>query len=128
MHTQETFKMTYSAQQQAEVQAIRQKYLPREMSKLERLRRLDASVQKKAAKVSILAGTLGTLLFGVGMSLCLSELGNVFGAAGFPVGIGTGLVGLALLAWAYPLHQRTLRKERARIAPEVLRLTDELSQ
>jgi len=31
-----------------------------------------------------------------------------------------------VLAVAYPLYNRTLKKERERIAPEILRLTDEL--
>jgi len=37
-----------------------------------------------------------------------------------------GIIGMAVLAVAYPLYNRTLKKERERIAPEILRLTDEL--
>ena len=37
-----------------------------------------------------------------------------------------GVIGLAVVGVAYPLYNRTLKKERERIAPEILRLTDEL--
>ena len=42
------------------------------------------------------------------------------------VGIPVGIVGGALAALAYPVHSLITRHERERIAPEILRLTDEL--
>lgn len=36
------------------------------------------------------------------------------------------LAGIAVVALAYPLYARILKKERRRIAPEILRLTEEL--
>ncbi len=43
-------------------------------------------------------------------------------AAFFPV-IVIGILGIAL---AYPLYQRMVEKERARVAPEILKLSQEL--
>lgn len=126
METNKTFKMTYSAQQQQEIQSIRQKYLPPEEDKMEQLRALDARVGKKASTVSIAVGIIGTLLSGLGMSLIMSEFGAPLGPLAFPVGVGLGLIGIAVLACAYPLYQRTLKKERAKAAPEILRLSEEL--
>jgi len=37
-----------------------------------------------------------------------------------------GLVGMVMVAAAYPLFKRVLRKEREKIAPQILQLTDEL--
>ena len=37
-----------------------------------------------------------------------------------------GIIGMAVLAMAYPLYNCTIKKERERIAPEVLRLTEDL--
>lgn len=128
MEQKETFKMTYSAQQQEEIQSIRKKYLPPEESKMEQLRALDAQVNRRAARNSIGVGVLGTLLLGAGMSLCMTELGDIFGSAGFFLGVGVGVVGLITLACAYPLHEQTLKKEREKAAPDILRLTDELMQ
>ena len=42
------------------------------------------------------------------------------------VGIGLGVIGIILACLAYPLYNRTLKKEREKIAPDILRLTDEL--
>ncbi len=129
MENKESFRFTYSAAQQQEVENIRKKYLPPEENKLERLRKLDRSVYQKAQIWALSLGIIGTLLLGTGMSLFMSELGALLGlsqAVAMPVGICAGLVGMALVALAYPVYNRVLEKERRRIAPEILRLTEEL--
>lgn len=126
MESKDTFKMTYSAGQQEEIEEIRKKYVPKETSKMDQLRALDESAEKKATRVSILIGIIGTLIMGVGMSLTMTEIGNVLGTAAMPVGIVIGVLGIAILALAYPIYNRTLQKEREKIAPEILRLSDEL--
>ena len=126
MEDKESFKMTYSAQQQEEIQAIRQKYVPQAESKMDRLRALDARVTKKAAMVSILAGVIGAMILGCGMSLILSDFGAALGTAALPVGIIVGVIGMIPVALAYPVYNRTLKKEREKIAPQILQLTDEL--
>ncbi len=125
MENKDTFKMTYSAQQQEEVNQIRQKYAPKTPDKMEQLRALDASVEKKATAVSIAVGVIGTLILGIGMSLAMSDLGAILGSAAFIAGIIIGVVGIAVLGCAYPLYNRTLKKERKKIAPEILKLADE---
>lgn len=115
----ELFEFTYSAKQQEEVQKIRRKYAPREEDKMERLRRLDAGVTRKGTAAAVTAGTAGTLLLGVGMSCCM-----VWGL--FLVGVLVGCVGILCMALAYPLYEHITRREREKIAPEILRLTDEL--
>ena len=126
MEHNDSFKMTYSAQQQEEIQSIRQKYVPKEESKMDKLRALDARVTKKATMVSILVGMLGALILGCGMSLIMSDFGKALGDAAFPVGIVAGAFGIVLVALAYPVYHRTLKKEREKIAPQILQLTDEL--
>lgn len=124
----DTFQYTYSAAQQQEIENIRKKYLPPEEDKMEQLRKLDASVTTKAMVYSLAAGILGALILGTGMSLVMSELGNLLGALAMPVGVALGLIGLVLVALAYPLYNHTLKKERQRIAPLILQLTEELMQ
>lgn len=118
---QTSFQYTYSAAEQEELKKIRSKYLPPEEDKMETLRRLDAQASQKATRLSILLGLVGALILGLGMSCCMVWAGGWF----FP-GIVIGVVGMALVALAYPVYSRTLQKERERIAPEILRLTDEL--
>lgn len=123
---EETFRFTYSAQQQEEVEAIRKKYLPEEEDKMAQLRKLDASVGRKGMAASIVLGVIGSLLLGLGMSLFMTDLGAFLGAFSMILGIPVGLIGLVLVALAYPLYNHITKKERERIAPEILRLTDEL--
>lgn len=121
-----SFEYTYSAQRQKEVEEIRKQYLPEEEDKLEKLRRLHAIPTQKAQAASLAVGIIGALILGTGMSLCMTELGAALGILALPLGIPVGLAGLIMVALAYPLYIRILRKERTKIAPEILRLTDEL--
>jgi len=122
------FEYTYSAQQQREVEAIRKEYLPKEEDKMEQLRKLHAIPTQKAQSASIAIGIIGALILGTGMSLCMTELGAVLGSFSTVLGILVGLIGIVLVSIAYPIYSRTLKRERERIAPEILRLTDELIQ
>lgn len=117
----DTFHYTYSARQQDEVRKIRQKYIPVEENKMERLRRLDQSAQRKGTAVALIFGIIGTLLLGTGMS-CIMVKGEVL----FIPGIIIGTAGIVLISLAYPMYIRITKKEREKIAPEIIRLTDEL--
>ena len=113
---QETFNYTYSARLQQEVENIRKNYLPPEEDKMEKLRKLHNSATQKAVVWSLVIGILGTLIMGTGMSLAMTDMGKHFG-------LSSGLLAIAL---AFPIYNRVLKKERERIAPEILRLSDEL--
>lgn len=116
----EKFSYTYSAKEQEEVNRIRKKYVT-EDNKMDQLRRLDAGVTAKATSVSIIVGIVGALIMGIGMCCTM-----VWQGVWFIPGIIIGLIGLAVLALAYPVYQKVLKKERDKIAPEIIRLTDEL--
>lgn len=129
MENKEGFDYTYSAAQQQEVENIRKKYLPQEESKLETLRRLHRSATQKAQTWALTLGVMGALIMGTGMSLLMSDLARVLQigqAMAMTVGIAAGLVGMILVALAYPVYNRVLSKERQRIAPQILQLSEEL--
>ena len=115
------FTYTYSASQQEELKRIRQKYLPPEEDKMELLRRLDRSAAQKGTTAALIFGVLGTLMLGLGMSCTMVWTDTLLGP-----GIIVGCVGIAMIILANPLYQRITKKEREKIAPEILRLTDEL--
>ena len=115
------FQYTYSAREQEEVKRIRSKYLPREEDKMEQLRRLDSQVSQRATVNALAVGFLGTLIFGLGLCCCL-----VWAGGWFVPGVVLGVIGFAILGMATPVYNRTLAKEREKIAPEILRLTEEL--
>lgn len=117
----ESFNFTYSAKEQEELNKIRQKYAPKEENKMEQLRRLDQSVTNKGTMVAIVIGVIGALLFGVGMCCTM-----VWKSVWFIPGIIIGLVGIGIVAVAYPVYIHVTKKEREKIAPEILRLTEEL--
>ena len=126
MENKEGFSFTYSAAQQQEIENIRKKYLPPQEDKMEQLRKLHHSATQKAQAASIAIGVIGTLILGTGMSLFMTKLGSALGNLSMVIGIIVGLIGMVLVALAYPIYNKVLKKERARIAPEILRLTDEL--
>lgn len=117
-----TFEYTYSAKQQQEIQNIRKKYLPKEEDKMELLRRLDKSAARKGTALSVVVGVIGCLILGVGM--CCTMIWPDFW---FVPGIFIGAVGIALIAAAYPLYSHITQKERQKLAPQILKLTEELS-
>lgn len=128
MENESVFAYTYSAEQKKEVEAIRSKYVPREEDKLEKLRKLHALPNQKAQAVSLVIGILGALILGTGMSLIMTDLGARLGSFAMILGILVGLVGMVLVALAYPVYNRVLKQERRRIAPQILQLSDELLQ
>ena len=128
MGNKEGFNFTYSAAQQQEVEDIRKKYLPKEEDKMEQLRKLHAIPTQKAQAASLAVGIIGALIMGTGMSLCLTELSGFLGGTAMFIGIPVGLVGIVLVALAYPVYNKILKAERERIAPQILRLTEELLQ
>lgn len=125
----EEFKFTYSAKEQEELRKIRQKYVPKEVDRMEQLRKLDAGVTRKAVVLSLVAGIIGALVLGFGMSLIMTDVGETLGLYGtiqVVLGVVIGMIGVVLVSVAYPIYNRIARKERERIAPEIIRLTDEL--
>ena len=118
---EETFEYRYSAKQQEEIEAIRRKYLPKEEDKMEQLRQMDKRVSRKGTIISIIIGVIGCLLLGVGMCCTMEWAGRWF-----VPGIIIGVIGIVMIALAYPLYERITKKERKKIAPLILKLADEL--
>lgn len=117
----EAFNYTYSSKQQAELENIRRKYLPQQETKMERLRRLDKSAERYGTIISIIVGAAGTLIMGFGMCLCLEW-------SQFIAGIIIGIAGMVILGLAYPIFKYVTKKQREKIAPEILRLTEEIKR
>ena len=118
----EVFSYTYSASQQAEIKGIREKYMPptEEEDKMERLRRLDRSVTRAGTVASVIVGTISTLVFGFGM--CCTMVWDGLMLPGITIGVA-GMIGIAS---AYPLYTHVTKKQREKVAPEIIKLSDEL--
>lgn len=119
----ETFEYRYSAKQQEEIRKIREKYIPREENKMEQLRRLDASATKPGMITAITLGTISVLILGIGMCCTMLWADRLF----LP-GVIIGIVGMVGMDLAYPLYNRITKRRRKELAPEIMQLTEELSQ
>ena len=119
----ETFTYTYSASQQEEIKRIREKYSPptQEEDKMERLRRLDKSVTKPGSIAALVVGIISTLVMGFGMCCTM-----VWNDTLFVPGIVIGMIGIVGVCISYPLYTRITKKQKDKLAPEIMRLTDEL--
>lgn len=128
---QNSFSYTYSSQQQAEIKRIRERYSPSDeaQDKMKQLRTLDASVTRAATVTSLVFGIIGTLLLGFGMSLIMTDISSfigIYGRTAFIWGVAVGCAGLILCFLAYPIYNAIARAKRKRLAPVILKLTDEL--
>ena len=119
----DTFNYTYSATQQEEIKRIREKYTPpaQEEDKMDQLRKLDASVTKPGTIVSLIIGIISSLILGVGMC-CTMVWAETF----FIIGIVVGVVGIIGVIAAYPIYTKITKRQREKLAPEIIRLSDEL--
>lgn len=119
---QNTFQFTYSAKQQEEIKKIREKYIPKEENKMEQLRRLDESATRPGTITALAMGIFSTLVLGVGMCCTM-----VWADTLFIPGIIIGVMGMIGLSITYPIYSYITKKQRTKLAPEIMRLTDELS-
>ena len=118
------FNFKYSApteEERKEIDSIRRQYAPQEQteSKIERLRRLDALVKNTATIWSLVLGVLGTLIFGLGLTMILEWNILIWG-------IVVMVVGTPLIAIAYPVYKSVLKIYKNRYGDEILELSEEL--
>lgn len=103
------------------VERIRGDYLPAERTKLDELKALDRKVKRPAEIFAYTFGVVGSLVLGTGMCLAMKVIGNMM-----PLGIGVGLVGIALVTVNYFLYKKILKSRKQKYANEILKLTDDL--
>ena len=126
MNQDTTFIYKYSAKENKEVQEIRKKYLPREESKFEELKRLDYTVQNSGMMESLCAGIGGALVFGLGMCLAMQIIGSCIIL--IALGILLVIIGMVGMLAAYSVYRKVFNKTKQRFAPRILELTAELSK
>lgn len=126
MEERTTFIYTYCAKENAEVQAIRKKYLPEEEDKLEQLKRLDDTVQSSGIMEALIVGIGGAIIFVFGMCLSMHIIGS--GLIASAAGILLGLMGIAGMVAAYPVHRKIFNRTKKQLAPRILELSDEINK
>ena len=116
-----TFSYNYSAVRNKEVERIRRKYMPREESKLDKLKKLDGRVQMAGTVESLCFGIVGALVFGIGMCFFL----DVFTGAAWLTAL-LMVLGTIIMILAYPIYRRIASRTKVELTPEILRLSEEI--
>lgn len=119
------FDYNYTAptqEERKEIEALRNKYLPeekREMGNLEKLRFLDKKAHAFPTLLGITLGVVGTLIFGLGLTLILQWGLLLWGSL-------VAVIGLIPLALAYPIYKKSLQKRKEKYSEEILSLSNDL--
>ena len=121
MSSKLAFSYNYSAAQSREAQMIRDKYLPKEESALDELKRLDRTVDNAGVIPSLIIGILSCLVFGLGMSFGLGAIGN-----SMVLGVLFGIVGAVGMILAYPVYRCSTNKAKEKYQPRILELAAQL--
>lgn len=102
-------------------------YAPKDTSKVVALRKLDAKAKRPASIFTYTFGIIASLLLGVGMCLCMGQIGS--GTAGmFVLGIIVGGIGLVGAGVNYPIYKKLLAKGKQKYAFEIMELAKEISE
>ena len=121
MNNTNTFEYSYSADRAKEVEAIRRKYEEPSEDKFEQLKALDRQAGRRGQILSLAIGIIGTLILGTGMSMVM--VGQV---SYFIPGVIVGIVGALALSSAYPIYKTVTKKDRDKVAGQVLALVKQI--
>ncbi|MBQ8163057.1 MAG: hypothetical protein IJZ93_01645 [Clostridia bacterium] len=120
MENKDKFEYTYSALSDGEkrqIEDIRKRYEKTSDQKnaLEEAKRLDKLVYQLPTLISLTVGIIGTMLFGLGLSLVL-EFDMLI------VGIVVSVVSLTPIIAAFPIYQHFLKKNKEKYGEKILEL------
>ena len=121
MNDNNTFEYNYSAEKAKEVESIRRKYERPVEDKFEQLKALDRQAERRGLILSIAIGIVGTLILGTGMSIVM-----VGQSIYFVPGVIIGIVGMLAVIAAYPIYKRVTKKDREKVAGQVLALVKQI--
>ena len=103
----------YTADEQREIDMLRRRYtLDAPEDDLAMLQKINSEVTRRATIKAVVLGTVGTLVFGGGLSMVIEfHL--------MAPGIVTGCCGIAVMAAMPAFYERLLKRERQKAAPRV---------
>ncbi len=102
-------------------------YAPKDTSKVVALKKLDARAKLPATIFGYTFGIASALVMGVGMCLCMGQIGSG-GILSMAAGIAIGLVGMLGAGVNYPIYKRLMEKGKKKYAFEIVELAKEISE
>ena len=108
---------------------IKASYTKRQPTKLEELRALDARVKRPATVFAYIWGSFSAVIMGCGMSLVMTDIGEIIKMTGdnMLIGIVIGSAGLILSLLTYPIFKGILKSRRKKYAERIITLSDEIT-
>jgi hypothetical protein len=111
------------------VQKIRTQYTEKEFTKLDELKSLDAKVKRPANTFAYTFGSIVALVMGCGMSLVMTDIGDILGIGNqMVIGIAVGVIGLIGALINYPIYKIILSSRRKKYASKIIELSDQISK
>lgn len=109
-------------------QKIRTQYTEKTTTKLDKLKKLDARAKLPALIFAYVWGIISAIIMGCGMSLVMTDIGNMIGLRGniMAIGIVIGCTGLVMALVTYPIFNAVLKSGRKKFAPEIIRISREI--
>ena len=109
------------------VQKIRTQYTEKQHTELDALKELDAKVKRPANVFAYTYGSVSAVVMGAGMSLVMTEIGEIIGLASAMVpGIAVGVVGMGMALSTYPIYKKMLSARKKKYADEILKLSEKI--
>ncbi len=109
------------------IQKIRTQYTEKEHTELDTLKELDKKVKMPVNIFSYTFGSISALIMGSGMSLIMTDIGQMLGIAEplFP-GLVIGVIGMLMAILNYPIYKRLLNGRRKKYADQIIALSNKL--
>ena len=107
--------------QKTTIERIRAQYEEKQTTKLDELKSLDKHVKRPAQIFAYVYGSIGSLVLGTGMCFAMKVIGS-----SMALGIGVGLVGIALTVSTYPIYKQVLKSRKNKYAEQIFEISQNL--
>ena len=109
------------------IQKIRTQYTENKQTELDELKALDSKVKRPANVFAYVFGSISAIIMGAGMSLVMTEIGEIVGIADPMIpGIAIGVVGMVLAIINYPIYKAIMKSRKKKYATAILELSEKL--
>lgn len=109
------------------VQQIRAQYTEKEHTQLDALKELDKKVKRPANVFAYVFGSISAIIMGSGMSLVMTDIGQMLGMENTMVlGIVIGVVGMLLAIINYPVYKKMLASRKDKYAAQIVELSEKI--
>lgn len=107
-------------------ESIAKEYAPKENSKINALKKLDAKAKRPANVFAYTFGIVSSLVAGLGMSLAMQVIGGTTLLTA--IGIVIGVIGFTCMSINYPIYKKLLENGKKKYAYEIVELAREISE